>query len=137
LDAVQSHYHAENGKPISIYPVEVLADRFESQQDLYRKPLAKFLKDPKFFDEEEQEEVDKFLDDLRHGKSQSVKRDCGQKLWRFYKEYLETTPSIPIEAEDVLKNMVETLIADGYEGLLLLLDEVSLFMKNRTDDQRV
>ena len=33
--------------------------------------------------------------------------------------------------------MVETLIAQGYEGLLLILDEVSLFMKNRTDDQRV
>ena len=30
LDAVQDQYHAENGKPISVYPVEVLADRFES-----------------------------------------------------------------------------------------------------------
>ena len=29
LDAVQDQYHAENGKPISVYPVEVLADRFE------------------------------------------------------------------------------------------------------------
>src|SRR5205814_7039413 len=45
LDAVQDQYHAENGKPISIYPVEVLADRFESEMDLYHKPLAKFLKD--------------------------------------------------------------------------------------------
>ena len=33
--------------------------------------------------------------------------------------------------------MVETLIAQGYEGLLLILDEVSLFMKNRTDEQRI
>ena len=42
-----------------------------------------------------------------------------------------------MEAEAVLKHIVETLIAQGYEGLLLILDEVSLFMKNRTDDQRV
>jgi hypothetical protein len=137
LDAVQDQYHAENGKSISVYPVEVLADRFESEIDLYRKTLAKFLKDPKFFDEEEQEDVDKFLDDLRNSKKQTVRRDCGQKLWRFYKEYLKTTPDIPMEAESVLKHMMETLLADGYEGLLLILDEVSLFMKNRTDEQRI
>ncbi|MBX7133791.1 MAG: hypothetical protein K1X67_14045, partial [Fimbriimonadaceae bacterium] len=129
LDAVQEQYHAENGKPISIYPVEVLADRFESELDLYHKALAKFLKDPKFFDEEEQEDVEKFLDDLRNSKNQTVRRDCGQKLWRFYKEYLKTSPDIPLEAEAVLKHMVETLVAQGYEGLLLIMDEVSLFMK--------
>jgi hypothetical protein len=137
LDAVQDQYYAENGKPISVYPVEVLADRFESELDLYYKPLSKFLKDPKFFDEEEQEEVGKFLEDLRHSKKQAVRRDCGQKLWRFYREHLKTTPDIPLEAEAVLKHTVETLLSQGYEGLLLILDEVSLFMKNRTDDQRV
>ena len=137
LDAVQEQYYAENNKPISIYPLEVLADRFEAELDLYHKPLAKFLKDPKFFDEEEQEDVEKFLDDLRSSKNQTVRRDCGQKLWRFYKEYLKTSPDIPLEAEAVLKHMVETLVAQGYEGLLLIMDEVSLFMKNRTDEQRV
>jgi len=50
---------------------------------------------------------------------------------------LKTTPDIPREAEAVLKHVVETLIASGFEGLLLILDEVSLFMKNRTEDQRV
>jgi hypothetical protein len=137
LDAVQEQYHAENGQPISIYPVEVLADRFQSEIDLYHKALGRFLKDPRFFDEEEQEDVDKFLDDLRNSKNQIVRRDCGQKLWRFYKEYLKTSPDIPLEAEAVLKHMVEALVAQGYEGLLLIMDEVSLFMKNRTDEQRV
>ena len=42
-----------------------------------------------------------------------------------------------METEAVLQHVVETLIASGYEGLLLILDEVSLFMKNRTEDQRV
>ncbi|OWK45511.1 hypothetical protein [Fimbriiglobus ruber] len=137
LDAVQDQYHAENGKTISVYPVEVLADRFEQDIDRYRKDLGKFLKDPKFFDEEEQEDLDKFLYDLRSTKSQTVRRDCGQKLWRFYTEYLQVTPKLPGESEEVLKFMVESLLAQGYEGLLLILDEVSLFMKNRTDEQRV
>jgi hypothetical protein len=136
LDIVQEQYQAENGKPISVYPVEILADRFEQEIERYRKDLGKFLKDPKFFDEEEQEDLEKFLDDLRNSKSQKVRRDCGQKLWRFYAEYLQVTPKLPGESEDVLKHMVETLIAQGYEGLLLILDEVSLFMKNRTDEQR-
>ena len=137
LDAVQDQYHAENGKPISVYPVEVLADRFEPDIDLYRKPLAKFLKDPKFFDEEEQEEIEKFLDDLRTARSQTVRRDCGQKLWRVLHGVPQDDAQHAMEAEEVLKHMVETLIARGYEGLLLILDEVSLFMKNRTDDQRI
>ena len=47
LDAVQDQYHAENGKTISVYPVEVLADRFEQDIERYRKDLGKFLKDPK------------------------------------------------------------------------------------------
>ncbi len=137
LDAVQDQYHVENGKTISVYPVEVLADRFEEDTERYRKDLGKFLKDPKFFDEEEQEDLDKFLHDLRSTKSQTVRRDCGLKLWRFYTEYLKVTPKLPGESEEVLKYMVESLLAQGYEGLLLILDEVSLFMKNRTDDQRV
>jgi hypothetical protein len=33
--------------------------------------------------------------------------------------------------------MVEVILAEGYSGLLLILDEVSLFMKNRDESQRV
>ncbi len=55
----------------------------------------------------------------------------------FIRKELKTTPDIAMEAEDVLRHVVETLIASGYEGLLLILDEVSLFMKNRTEDQRI
>jgi len=137
LEAVQDQYFAETGQTISIYPAEVLADRFESELDTYHKRLAKFLKDPKYFDEEDQVGIDEFLDNLRNSKEATVRRDCGQKLWDFYKKELKTTPDIPMEAEDVLKHMVDSLLTRGYEGLLLILDEVSLFMKNRTDEQRV
>jgi len=32
--------------------------------------------------------------------------------------------------------MTETILAEGYSGVLLVLDEVSLFMKNRDENQR-
>ena len=67
-----------------------------------------------------------------------MRRDCGQKLWRFYREYLQDhaghrhgSGSSPEDTWSRLSWL------NGYEGLLLILDEVSLFMKNRTDDQRV
>ena len=46
LDAVHEQYYAENGKSISLYPVEMLADRFLNTRDfeLYRKELAAFLR---------------------------------------------------------------------------------------------
>lgn len=136
LDAVHDQYYAENGKSISLYPVELLADRFEKKDfQLYQKELAKFLKDPQFFDDEEQEDLDTFLDDLRNG-DPAKRRDCGERLWRFYRDYLEITPNIAAETEDVLRHMVKTLLVDGYQGVLLILDEVSLFMKSRQQEQR-
>jgi hypothetical protein len=138
LDAVQEQFFAENGKTISLYPEEMLADRFLAEDfNRFRKDLAAFLKDPKFFDEEEQEDLDKFMADLRNAKKPAVRRDCGDRLWRFYRDYLKMTPQMPAESEQVLEHMVRRLLAEGYEGVLLFLDEVSLFSKIRSDVQRV
>lgn len=138
LDAVSEQFFFETGRSLPIYPTQILADRFLNTDDfeLYRARLAKFLKNPKFFDEEAQEEIDAFLDDLRNNPNPAVQRDCGQRLWDFYTRDLGTTPRIPIETEDVLRHMVKLLLEEGYAGLLLILDEVSLYMKDRTDSQR-
>jgi hypothetical protein len=138
LDAVQEQFFAENGRTISLYPEEMLADRFEEKDyDLLHKKLADFLKDPNYFDEEEQEDLDKFMADLRNSKKPALRRDCGDRLWRFYKDYLKMTPQMPAESEQVLENMVRRLLAEGYDGVLLFLDEVSLFSKIRSDVQKV
>lgn len=138
LDAVSEQFFLETGRSLPIYPTQILADRFLNTDDfeLYRARLAKFLKNPKFFDEEAQEELDAFLDDLRNNPDPAVQRDCGQRLWDFYTRDLGTTPRIPIETEDVLRHMVKLLLEEGYAGLLLLLDEVSLYMKDRSGSQR-
>ena len=138
LDAVADQFFLETGRSLPLYPTEILAERFLNTDDFerYRHDLARFLRDPRFFDEEEQEDVSAFLDDLQNNPDPGVQRDCGQRLWDFYERYLKTRPHIPMEAEDVLKHMVRRLLDAGYAGLLLILDEVSLFMRSRTDVQR-
>jgi hypothetical protein len=139
LEAVKEQIFVELGKNVSLYPVELLADRFINTKDMerYRKDLGKFLRDPGFFDEDEFEDVDDFLRTIQQNMTPEYKRSCGNKLWRFYTEYLKVQPQIAAETEEILKHMTETILAEGYSGILLVLDEVSLFMKNRDDDQRV
>ena len=137
LDAAKEQILVELGKNISLYPVELLADRFITEDlERYRKDLSKFLRDPRFFDEDEFENVDDFIRTIQQNKTPEYKRSCGNKLWRFYDEYLKVQPQIAAETEDILKHMMETILDEGYSGILLVLDEVSLFMKNREEDQR-
>lgn len=138
LDAAREQLLLELGKNVSLYPTELLADRF-LQEDYarYRDDLKRFLRDPRFFEEDEFEDVDEFIEELQANRAPEYKRSCGEKLWRFYDEYLKMRPHLETETEDVLKHMVEAIMAEGYSGVLLILDEVSLFMKNRGDEQRV
>lgn len=138
LEAVKEQIFTELGKNISLYPTELLADRFVSEDmERYRKDLGKFLRDPGYFDEDEFEDVDEFIRTIQQNMTPEYKRSCGNKLWRFYTDYLKVQPRIEAETEDILKHMTETILAEGYSGLLLVLDEVSLFMKNRDEDKRV
>lgn len=139
LDAVADQFYLETGRSLPFYPVEMLAERFLNTEDfeLYKSRLARFLKNPAVFDEEGQEEIQDFLADLQSTSDPGRRRDCGDRLWRFYTEDLKTTPQIPVDSEDVLKHMVQRLLDEGYAGLLLILDEVSLFEQGRTDAQRI
>ena len=138
LESVKEQLLIETGKNLSLYPAEILADRFINVDlDRYRKDLKKFLKDPNFFAEDAFEDVEDFLKSIQQNKTPEYKRSAGNKLWRFYNEYLKVQPQIPAENEDILKHVVETILGEGYSGILLILDEISLFMKDREEDQRV
>ena len=114
LEAVKEQLQLELGKNLSLYPVELLADRFLTEDlDRYRKDLKKFLKDTKYFSEDEFEDADNFIRDIQDNKSPDYKMSCGNKLWRFYTEYLKVQPQIPAETEDILKHVVETIMAEG------------------------
>ena len=137
LEAAKRQLQKELGKNISLYPEELLADRLlQKDMDLYRCELRKFLKDPRFFEEDEQEELEAFLARLQDDRYPDYRRSCGHKLWRFYDEYLGMLPRLDADLETILAHMVRAILAEGYSGVLLLLDEVSLFMKDRDDKQR-
>lgn len=137
LDAAKEQLQIEVGKNLSLYPTELLADRFITDDlDRYRIDLKKFLRDTRFFEEDEFEDVDEFIRDIQQNKSPEYKRSCGNKLWRFYTEYLKVQPHIAAETEDILEHMVNVVLEEGYSGVLIVLDEVSLFMKDRDENQR-
>ncbi|NTU80341.1 MAG: hypothetical protein HGA45_13355 [Chloroflexales bacterium] len=140
LEAASDQIKLEIGRDLSIYPADLLADRFLAQdRDRFGRDLRKFLKDPTYFpqDEIDRHDFNEFVLQMQNSSSPEHKRSLGNKLWRFYTEYLHVQPQIPAETEDILKNLVETIMAEGYSGVLLVLDEVSLFMKDREEDQRV
>ncbi len=138
IDAVKNQLQKELGKNISLYPVELLVDRFLQQDiDRYRKDLEKFLKDPNFFEEDEFEELSEFIKNMQEDRSPEYKRSCGNKLWRFYIESLKVRPEIEAETEDVLRHLVQSVLREGYCGVLFLIDEVSLFMKDREEVQKI
>jgi hypothetical protein len=138
LESIKEQLLLETGKNLSLYPAEILADRFINQDlDRYRKDLKKFLKDPNYFAEDAFEDIDDFIKAIQQNKSPQYKQSCGNKLWRFYTEYLKVHPQVPAETEEVLKHVIQTILAEGYTGVLLVLDEISLFMKDRDSDQRV
>lgn len=140
LEATSEQIKIEIGRNLSIYPAELLADRFLAQDlDRFGRDFRKFLKDPAYFtqDEIDRHDFNEFIAQIQGNPSPEYKRSIGNKLWRFYTDYLGVQPQIPAETEDILKNMVETIMAEGYRGVLLILDEVSLFMKDREEDQRV
>lgn len=137
LDAVGEAYFAENGRTLPLYPTEVLATRFlEQDLERYRSDLEKYLRDPRIFDEEERESLSEFIDDLQDRTNPMVQQDRGRKLWDFYVKYLKVTPTIPLDSEPKLDYMMESILNEGYAGLLLILDEVSLYMKGRDEAQK-
>ena len=91
---------------------------------------------PKYFEDDEFEDIDDFITVIRENKTPEYKKSCGDKLWRFYHEYLGVRPEIAAETEEVLKHMVKAILGEGYSGVLILLDEVSIFMKNRDENLR-
>lgn len=137
LDAVAEQFYLENERSLPLYPEELLIERFLTQDiDRYSKDLQKYLQDPSYFDEESRMTLDEFLSVLQNNQDPGIQRDLGHSLWDFYDQYLRIRPRIDTDMEDVLKHMVQRILAEGYAGLLIILDEVSLFMKGRSDKLR-
>ncbi len=139
FDSVKKQFNDETGNTIALYPAELLSDWFlKKDLKLLGKDLQKFLMDPREFDDEEKWTLEEFLSRLQDKTNVDNIRDCGKRLWDYYEKRRGGVPQniIPEDPEPLLKHMVEELMRNGYEGILLILDEMSLFMKDRSDAQR-
>src|SRR5690606_1679685 len=59
LDAVAEQFYLETGKSLPLYPTQKLAQRFLTEDfERYQQDLARYLKDSRYFDEEEQEDLE-------------------------------------------------------------------------------
>jgi hypothetical protein len=137
LGAAKQQLQLETGKNISLFPAELLADKFVSEDlDRYSNDLEKFLKHPKYFKEDDFENVKYFVHEIQENKTPCCKMHCGNRLWRFYKEYLNFEPHIPTEPEQIFKHLVETILEEGFSRVFLNIGGVSEFMKNRSEELR-
>lgn len=137
LDAVGEAFYAETGRTLPFYPEEMLAERF-IQHDLnrYQADLARYLKTPGLYHDGREVPLGDFIEDLQNTRDPKVRQDSGRILWNFYREFLKVTPDIPTDSEVKLDHMMQLILDEGYAGLLLILDEVSLYMKGRSDTQK-
>ena len=111
LRSAKEQIQKELGKNISLYPAELLSERFlHGDLERYKTDLGRFLRDPRFFAEDEQESLDEFLKKLQ---DPGYKESCGNKLWRFYDEYLRVLPILDSDLEDILAHIVRAILADG------------------------
>jgi hypothetical protein len=89
--------------------VELLADRFITEDWSATERTRQIPARPEFFDEDEFEEVDTLSAPSSRTKTRNTKEAAGNKLWPFYTEYLKVQPQIAAETEEIVKHMVETV----------------------------
>jgi hypothetical protein len=133
LDSAAETYEIITGKPLPVYPEQYLAERFlKKDRDLYRSRLKAFLEIPRNLEGLPKYTFDTLLDALQ---DPSEQKDAGSVLWKFYRDDLGILQlDIPVERIERLEHLVRRLLAEGYDGVLFVLDEVSEYME--TDRER-
>jgi hypothetical protein len=76
-------------------------------------------------------DVDDFIRELQSNKAPEYKRSCGNKLWRFYDEYLQMRPHLETETEDVLKHMVESMMSRRWSCFPIDLPKYTICLSGR------
>ncbi|MFQ6041089.1 MAG: hypothetical protein ACE5PV_09555 [Candidatus Poribacteria bacterium] len=124
FEEAQRQFRLETEKILPLYPTELLAKRFlERDVKLYADELKEFLEY-----QVEGYTYETFLEGLS-----ANSRQAGGVLWQFYQDALEVNPQIPADKKDIFEHLTECLLDEGYQGMLVVLDEVSEFRKRHSD----
>lgn len=133
LNSARSTYEDFTGKPLRAFPDEILADHFMQNHTRGQEAdLGDWLREQAAQGSTSADSYDAFRELY-----EASPHDAGKLLWRFAEETRAlATDQIPTDPRAVLTHLVDSILAEGFEGVLVVLDEVSEFLNRSSDLSR-
>lgn len=126
VETAQETFEDLTGQKLRVFPDELVVSHFMEHhfglfKGEFKRFLASLLGDGG---------LDAFLGMVEEGDW----RDAGGIVWQFY-ERNKLKPDVPVDAYRVLKHLVRTILQSGFDGVLVILDEVSEFLRRSPTKQ--
>ncbi len=133
LESARSTYEDFTGKPLRAFPDEILADHFMKDHTRGQETdLDDWLRAQAAQGTTSADSFGAFRELY-----EASPHDAGKLLWRFAEETRAlATDQIPTDPRAVLTHLVDSILAEGFEGVLVVLDEVSEFLNRSSDLSR-
>jgi hypothetical protein len=126
LEEAQATFALREGKPLAVYPEEHLARLFlKEHQKVFRDELRSFLGEKRLMRGLPQYDYDELIKALQDPAGQ---RDAGRVLTAFYR-YKNLLPQVPTERGERLARAVQDILAAGYHGVFVSIDEMSEYLR--------
>ena len=126
LEEAQSTFSLRHDKPLAVYPEEHLANLYlREHQGRFKDDVRKFLADKRLMRGLPAFQYDDFIQALKKAESQ---RDAGRVLYAFFR-HVGFEPRVPYERGERLSRMVTDILASGYDGIFVVIDEMSEYLR--------
>ncbi|MFH1857330.1 MAG: hypothetical protein ABH845_00275, partial [Candidatus Omnitrophota bacterium] len=126
LEDAQKTFGLRLGKPLAIYPEEYLARMFLDEHIKNLKDdLRTFLADARLMKGLGSFDYDEMIEALKDPQAQ---RDAGRVLMAFYR-HKSLTPRIPTERGERLRRAFQDILASGFDGIFIAIDEMSEYLR--------
>ena len=120
IEAAQETFEDLTGQRLPAFPDELVVNHFlEHHFGLFEEEFREFLTSLMG-----DGGMDAFLGMVEEGDW----RDAGGIVWQFY-ERNKLKPDVPVDAYSILKHLITTILESGFDGILVILDEVSEFLR--------
>lgn len=126
LSEAQDTFALRQGRPLAVYREEHLARLFlKEHQAVFRDPLRTFLADERLMRGLPAYQYDELIAALKNPDGQ---RDAGRVLLAFYR-HQKLDPQVPTEPGERLERAVRDILESGYQGVLVVIDEMSEYLR--------
>ena len=126
LDEAQLTFGLREEKPLAVYPEEHLVKLFlKEHQKEFKDSLRTFLADKRLMRGLPRYDYDGLMQACQRPESQ---RDAGRLLIAFY-NYKKIQPQVPVERGERLACAVRDILAAGYDGIFVAIDEMSEYLR--------